>query len=135
MHADFAHYFPGKEPLLAWREGRIPLIEAAAYYGWLPEESAAKSAQAGDKAGRRWSERDWMAAAQVTYLQTVIQILWVGLRLQGRAPKTTPVNAPTYDRPAPTGEEKRKQDQHLARVAALRKYSPNYQAPADDPPP
>ncbi|MCP9947280.1 hypothetical protein [Actinomadura madurae] len=112
----------------------MPLIEVAAYYGWLPEESATKSAQAGDKAGRRWSEQEWMQAAQITYLQTIISILWVGQRLKGRPPKSAPVSVPVYARPDPTPEEKAKQDAHLARVAALRKYSPSYRPPADDPP-
>ncbi|TDD37897.1 hypothetical protein E1287_07520 [Actinomadura sp. KC06] len=114
----------------------MPLIELASYYGWLPEESATKAAQAGDEKGRRWSEREWMQAAQITYLQTVIQVLWVGLRLKGRPPKTAPVRAPVYARPEPTPEEQAKQAAHLARVAALRKYSPSHQQPpADDPPP
>lgn len=112
----------------------MPLIELAAYYGWLPEESATKAAQAGDEHGRRWSEREWMLAAQITYLQSIIQILWVGLRIKGRPPQVTPVKAPVYARPEPTAEEQKKQQEHLARVAALRKYSPTYRPPADNPP-
>lgn len=120
---------------MRWRAGRIPLIELAAFYGWLPEESATRAAQAGDDKGRRWAEREWLAAAQVTYLQTVLQILWVGLRLKGNPPKMAPVNTPAYTRPAPTKEEKKKQDEFRARVAALRKYSPSYQPPPADTPP
>lgn len=75
-----------------------------------------------------------MLAAQITYLQTVISILWVGQQLKGRPPKFAPVQTPVYTRPDPTPEEKAKQDEHRARVAALRKYSPSQQAPADTPP-
>lgn len=114
--------------------GKIPLIELAAYYGWLPENSATKAAQAGDTQGRRWSEAEWLAAAQVTYLQTVLQVLWVGLRIKGSPPKVTPVKTPSYAQREPTAAEKAKQSAHLARVAALRKYSPSHQPPADTPP-
>jgi hypothetical protein len=75
-----------------------------------------------------------MQAAQITYLQTVISILWVGLRLKGRPPKAAPVQVPVYARPEPTAEEKHKQAEHAARVAALRKFSPSYRPPADTPP-
>ncbi|NEA22587.1 hypothetical protein [Actinomadura bangladeshensis] len=119
---------------MEWRAGEAPLIELAALYDWLPEDSATKAAQAGDEKGRRWGEQEWMLAAQITYLQTVVSILWVGLQLKGRPPKFTPVQTPVYTRPVPTAEEKAKQDAHLARVAALRKFSPSQQPAADTPP-
>lgn len=119
---------------MEWRAGRIPLIELAAYYGWLPDESATKAAQAGDQAGRRWSEREWMAAAQITYLQTLYQILWVGLRLKGRPPKPGPVKTPAYARPESTGHEQQRAAEHLARVAQLRKYSPTHHPAANGSP-
>ncbi|MFV2172345.1 hypothetical protein ACFHW2_11815 [Actinomadura sp. LOL_016] len=120
---------------MGWQAGEVPLIELAAYYEWLPEESATKAAQAGDSAGRRWSEADWMRAANLTYLQTLIKVAWVGHRLKGNAPDYKPVSTPVYDRPPPTPEQEQRQAEHLQRVAALRRFSPAHADPPAEPPP
>lgn len=128
-----------KAPLIQWRKGKIPLIELAAYYQWLPEESATKAAQAGDKAARRWSEQDWMVALQVTYTRLMLQVLWIGLRLKGSPPKTAPVKTPEYHRPQKAKADQKKQAEHLARVRSLRRFAPPPPSPTppptDDPPP
>lgn len=100
----------------------MPLIELAALYGWLPPESRTKSAQAGDMDDRRWSDRDWMTAAQVGLLQLLVQISWVGMRIEKQPPKFAPVRTPVtraeYER------EQAQEAEFQARVQALRKYSP-----------
>lgn len=126
MHGDFAHYFPGRDALVEWRSGRMPLIELAALYGWLPPESRTKSAQAGDTTQLRWSQSDWMHATTITYLQSMVRILWVGLQLKGQPPEFTPIKTPAVDR-TPTPQEVERRAAHQARVAQLRKYSPTYQ--------
>jgi hypothetical protein len=125
LYGDLAHFFPGRDPLGEWRAGRMPLIELAALYGWLPPESRTKTAQAGDRADRRWSEREWLQAAQVTYMQAMVRILWVGMRIKGKPPEFKAVNSPGSERElTPAEQEKRRE--HQARVAQLRRYSPSY---------
>ncbi|MCW2900490.1 MAG: hypothetical protein JWO67_2755 [Streptosporangiaceae bacterium] len=72
-----------------------------------------------------------MQATEITYLQTLLRIMWVGLRLKGDPPKTSPVKTPktARDHAADKAAEGR-QETHLARVAQLRKYSPTYQQQA-----
>lgn len=114
-----------------WHAGTIPLIELAAYYGWLPPESQTRTALAGDLQDRRWTERDWMQATEITYLQTLMRIMWIGLRIQGKPPKTSPIETPKTARDAAADKAAEgRQRTHLARVAQLRKYSPTYQQQA-----
>lgn len=61
---------------------------------WLPPTSAVKTRLAGFVDDSRWGDAEWMQAAQTTYLQTLLQIAWVGFRLVGDAPQFAPVRTP-----------------------------------------
>lgn len=58
-------------------------LELLCFVEGLPEDSATKAALAGDTKGRRWTDRDWMAAYQANLLQMLIRIQWVAGGLQG----------------------------------------------------
>ena len=76
-----------------------------------------------------------MRAANLTYLQTLVKVAWVGHRLKGKAPDYKPVSTPVYDRPPPTREQEQRQAEHLKRVAALRRFSPGRTGPHTESPP
>ncbi|MGI5201626.1 hypothetical protein ACQEU6_08600 [Spirillospora sp. CA-108201] len=80
--------------LVDWRRQKIPLIELYGMWEWLPATSAVKTRLAGIVDDRRWSDGEWMQAAQTTYLQTLLQVAWVGFRLTGDVPTFSPVRTP-----------------------------------------
>jgi hypothetical protein len=87
----------------------------------LPDDSATKAALAGDTAGRRWTDRDWMAAYTANLLQILIRIQWAGHGIKG-SPDLRPVDVPTLDRP-PSDEDLRRaerREQQLQQLARLR---------------
>lgn len=95
--------------------------ELLAFVEALPEDSATKAALAGDTAGRRWTDGDWMAAYTASLLQILIRIQWAGHGIKG-SPDLRPVDVPTLDRP-PSEEDLRRaerREQQLQQLARLR---------------
>ncbi|MET9189589.1 hypothetical protein ABZX63_30645 [Streptomyces tendae] len=62
----------------------------------LPEDSATKSALAGDTEGRRWDSSTFLAAAQYNALLMLIRILW-SAHLKGRPPEMEPIQPPALE--------------------------------------
>jgi hypothetical protein len=61
---------------MSWLE-LLEFVEA------LPADSATSAALAGDTKGRRWTDRDWMAAYQANLLQMLIRIQWAAGGIKG----------------------------------------------------
>jgi hypothetical protein len=96
-------------------------LELLSFVEALPEDSATKAALAGDTQGRRWTDRDWMAAYTTSLLQILIRIQWAGHGIKG-SPDLRPVDVPTLDRP-PSEEDLRRaerREQQLQQLARLR---------------
>lgn len=106
-----------------WDRGKIPFIEVASWFDWLPAESRIKTLQAGVTSQHRWSDADWMMAQQISHLQTMVRLLWVGLGIQGDPPKHRPVMRPTVFTPE-TEADRQKRLEYAAKVAALRDLRP-----------
>jgi hypothetical protein len=78
---------------------------------------------------RRWGDTEWLLAAQVTHLRTLLQVAWVGFRLPGDAPTFQPVRTPRSAADVAADRKKAREqaeaDQlQVARMAYLRKFRP-----------
>ncbi|MFJ6729366.1 hypothetical protein ACIQPQ_31140 [Streptomyces sp. NPDC091281] len=62
----------------------------------LPEDSATKSALAGDIEGRRWTSGTFLQAAQYNALLMLVRILWAA-HLKGSPPDMEPVQPPQLE--------------------------------------
>ena len=60
----------------------------------LPEDSATKAASAGDVEGRRWSQANYLQAAQYNALIVLIRLAWTGWQFKGTAPELKPIQPP-----------------------------------------
>ena len=60
----------------------------------LPEDSATKAAVAGDVEGRRWSQANYLQAAQYNALIVLIRLAWTGWQFKGTAPELKPIQPP-----------------------------------------
>ncbi|MEC4016101.1 hypothetical protein [Streptomyces sp. H27-D2] len=72
----------------------------------LPQESATKSALAGDVEGKRWSQDTYIGAAQYNVSLLMIRVLWAA-HLKGSAPEMELMDPPRLE-----------QDDRLAEAAA-----------------
>lgn len=80
---------------------------------------------------KRWTDADWMLAAQQQLLQLLIRIQWAGLGIKGDVPPMSPISIPRtaadkVREEAEAEEQRRRKAAHKARVMALRRFSPTY---------
>jgi hypothetical protein len=88
----------------------------------LPADSATKAALAGDTEGRRWADRDWMAAYTASLLQILIRIQWAGHSIKG-SPDLRPVDVPTLERP-PSDDDVRREERRQQLLQQMRRMRP-----------
>ncbi|MBO2459821.1 hypothetical protein [Actinomadura violacea] len=105
---------------MEWRRGRIPLIELYGLWEWLPSTSATKTAMAGVVDDRRWGDTEWLLAAQVTHLRTLLQVAWAGFRLPGDTPTFEPVRAPRTAADVAADRKKAREKAEADRLQAAR---------------
>ncbi|WP_242890804.1 hypothetical protein [Actinomadura litoris] len=111
-----------------WRQQKIPLIELYGMWTWLPSTSAVKTRLAGVVDDRRWGEMEMLLAAQTTYLQALLKIVWVGFRLPD-LPTLAPVATPRTRADVAAERLKAQADAendkvHTARLDHLRQLRP-----------
>ncbi|MCZ4506928.1 hypothetical protein O3Q52_01630 [Streptomyces sp. ActVer] len=81
---------------MSWGEGSMNWAELRDLVDALPEDSATKSAEAGDTEGRRWNSATFLAAAQYNVLLMLVRILWTA-HLKGQPPEMQPVQSPRLE--------------------------------------
>ncbi|MET9848866.1 hypothetical protein [Streptomyces ossamyceticus] len=75
----------------------------------LPYDSMTRSALAGDRTRRRWTEAEYMQAHGLTLMQHMIQVMWAA-HLEGKPPKVIPWSLPDLRSPEQVAkDEDRKQ--------------------------
>lgn len=96
----------------------------------LPADSATRAALAGDTEGRRWADRDWMAAYTASLLQILIRIQWAGHGIKG-SPDLRPVDVPTLERP-PSDDDVRREERRQQLLRRMHRMRPRDRAGQQD---
>ncbi|WP_448319228.1 hypothetical protein [Streptomyces sp. CO7] len=73
----------------------------------LPHDAMTKAVAAGDHGLRRWTETDYLLRGVHDHLQYLVQVSWVGHRLQGKPPDFVSWPLPDLRSPEEIEEEQR----------------------------
>ncbi|MBB4931841.1 hypothetical protein F4561_002661 [Lipingzhangella halophila] len=92
-----------------------------------------RAAVAGLDPGRPWDETNGQLALLDTRIQAVHGLLWVGLRLKGKAPKVQPYPVPEVKKAAEPKKRSEKPKVNERHKAYLDRFSPGKAPPAAPP--
>lgn len=107
---------------MSWGEGSMSWAELRDLVDALPEDSATKAAMAGDVEGRRWSQADYLQAAQYNALILLVRLAWVGWQVKGTPPDLKAVEPPRLVEDEAVLEAKARKEARIREV--LDRFSP-----------
>jgi hypothetical protein len=130
LRADIARYFPRWDLDDFHRnetgDGSMSWSRLWDFIEALPYDSMTRSALAGDRTRRRWTEMHYMQASALSYMQFMTQVMWAGQGLNGKPPKFMPWSLPDLRTPEQIAED----EAHAQRAA---KFLASVRPPAPDP--